>query len=266
MTTYALMQEISADPSRVFGVLQECADYGLMNRLAAPVAGDDILCSRCDSILRQVKQNPLGRGLAWAIAAGFFYIVVVSTPMLGLGLYGGFRAGKLGTGLTVLDNQGYWILSSIVFLTTILAPLLEIAGTLVVLCALRWGKRPPWLAGLYAFLRHINAWVMVEVYLLGLLVAYSRLQGIGTVRLAPAVFGLAGLMFCIVAMRAVIDPEAVWEKIEKDALLIMRRAMCRLLVATRAVRWFARTRMRRARVVTNPSIIASQTALRGHGL
>ena len=53
---------------------------------------------------------------------------------------------------------------------------------------------------------------MIEVYLLGLLVAYSRLQGIGDVQPAAAVFGLAGLMVSMVAMDANIDPEAVWKK------------------------------------------------------
>ena len=74
--------------------------------------------------------------MAWTIAAGFFYMLALTAPLLKLGLYGGFRAGMIGTGPFILDDQGYWMLASVVFVTTILAPFLKIAGTFTVLVAL----------------------------------------------------------------------------------------------------------------------------------
>lgn len=175
----------------------------------------NMCCVRCGNILRQVKKNSLDNGLAWTVTAGFFYLLSVSTPMLNLGVYGDFRTGMLSTGPLTLDDQGYWILATFVFLTTVCMPFLKIVGTFAVLAPLRFKRRPRWTAGLYALLMHLGPWVMIEVYLLGFLVAYSRLQAMGYVRPTFAVLGLAGLMLSIVAMDASIDPEAVWEKIRK---------------------------------------------------
>ena len=128
-------------------------------------------------------------------------------------LYGEMRSGKIASGPFALDDEGFWILASIVFLTTILMPLIKIIGTGIVLTGVITQKTPHWLARLFAFIQHINPWVMIEVYMLGFVVAYSRLQVMTQVHLAVAVAGLAGLMLSIAAMDVTIDPEAVWERI-----------------------------------------------------
>ncbi len=157
--------------------------------------------------------------MVWTIAAAFFFFLAVSTPMMTLGLLGNFRTGMIGSGPMMLDNQGYWIIATLVFLTTIVAPFLKIAGTFAVLLGLRLRRYLAVLARLYAFMQHLDDWVMIDVYLLGILVAYSRLQGIGHVEIEASLIGLAGLMVSVVAMDRCMDPEAVWEKIKDRAVV-----------------------------------------------
>ena len=51
---------------------------------------------------------------------------------------------------------------------------------------------------------------MIDVYLLGFLVAYTRLNAIATVHLDTALYLLIGLMVSMAAADAALDKEAVW--------------------------------------------------------
>ena len=196
-----------------YTVIHECPDCGLFCGLSAPQAGDEQSCPRCTNLLRRARDNPLGKALAYTLAAACFYILAVSTPLLQVSIYGRFRLSELRSGPLMLDDQNFWQVAALVFLTTMLLPLLKIAGQLTVLLSLYLRRQPRWLSSLFAWLQHIGPWTMVEVYLLGFLVAYTRLQAMAHVAIGPAVYGLVGLMLSLVAADAVLDPEAVWERI-----------------------------------------------------
>ena len=99
---------------------------------------------------------------------------------------GGSRFSTLATGPFALDDQNLWMLATLVIMTTILMPLLKLIGTLIVLGGLRMEKPPSGLPLLFGWLKHLNHWVMVEVYMLGFLVAYTRLLALMSVHLGVA--------------------------------------------------------------------------------
>jgi paraquat-inducible protein A len=56
---------------------------------------------------------------------------------------------------------------------------------------------------------------MLEVLLLGVFVAYTKLGDLVTIQLGPAVYALAVLTVVIVWAELSLDPQAVWEEIER---------------------------------------------------
>ncbi len=54
---------------------------------------------------------------------------------------------------------------------------------------------------------------MVEVFLLGLLVAYTRLLSLAQIELGPAVYAICGLMLAMVATDATLDRASVWDRL-----------------------------------------------------
>lgn len=191
--------------------IHECPDCGLFDQLVHSPAGTDQCCPRCAKVIRRVRFNPLDTALAWALAGLVFYVVAVTSPQLEVVLYGRSRLSTLAEGPFSLDDQGLWLLASLVLLTIILMPLIKLAGTTVVLTGLRLQKPPLWLAPLFGWLKQLNHWVMVEVYMLGLFIAYTRLQALMEVHLGVAAVALFGLMLSLIGVDAALDPEAVWE-------------------------------------------------------
>ena len=66
------------------------------------------------------------------------------------------------------------------------------------------------LKDIFRWYEPIKPWAMVDVYLLGFLVAYTRLSAIAQVHLDTAVYSLVGLMISMAAADAALDNEAVW--------------------------------------------------------
>ena len=56
---------------------------------------------------------------------------------------------------------------------------------------------------------------MLEVLLLGVFVAYTKLGDLVTIELGPAVYALGLLTVVIVWAELALDPQAVWEEIER---------------------------------------------------
>ncbi|HEX3991262.1 MAG TPA: paraquat-inducible protein A [Acetobacteraceae bacterium] len=73
---------------------------------------------------------------------------------------------------------------------------------------------PRLLKGLFRWYGAITPWAMVDVYLLGFLVAYTRLIAIATVHLDTAIYALIGLMISMAAADAAMDTEMVWRALD----------------------------------------------------
>ena len=89
-----------------------------------------------------------------------------------------------------LVRRGLWPLALAVGFTTALAPLAKFAGTLYVLVGLRLPRPWPNLRGVFRFARAIGLWAMLEVLLLGVFVAYTKLGDLVTIEVGPAVYAL----------------------------------------------------------------------------
>jgi paraquat-inducible protein A len=99
--------------------------------------------------------------------------------------------------------------------TTAIAPLGKFAGTLYVLVGLRLRTPLPNLRGVFLFARKMGIWAMLEVLLLGVFVAYTKLGALVHIEVGPAIYALGLLTIITVWADTVLDPEAVWEEIER---------------------------------------------------
>jgi paraquat-inducible protein A len=113
-----------------------------------------------------------------------------------------------------MEKYGLWEISAVVLVTTVAAPLARVLCMLAVLLGLRLRRPPTELRTLFAWVEHLRPWSMVEIYLLGLFVAYVRLSGMAVVDLGPAIFALGALMVVMVLVDYMLDSQAVWEALD----------------------------------------------------
>ena len=195
--------------------LRECPGCGLFQIVPAMQANMRSDCQRCGTPLRATRADPTGHCLALTFSALVLFSVLWLGMLMKVSTAGIVHETDLLSGPAELVRHGLWPLAIAVAFTTALAPLAKFAGTLYVLVGLRMGRPPPNLRGIFLISRKMGTWAMLEVLLLGVFVAYTKLGDLVTIQLGPAVYALGILTVVIVWAELALDPQAVWEAIER---------------------------------------------------
>ncbi len=172
-------------------------------------------CVRCGTGLRRTRRDPLNRALALNFTALVLFAIVWLAMLLSVSKAGISHATTLISGPVELVKHGLWPLGLVVFFTTAIAPLGKIAGTIYVLVGLRMSRLPPNLRGAFLFSRKMGIWAMLEVLMLGVFVAYTKLGDLVNIEVGPAIFALGLLSLVTIWADTVLDPDAVWDAIER---------------------------------------------------
>jgi paraquat-inducible protein A len=153
------------------------------------------------------------------LTALMFFAIACTTSLMSVSTFGISLAANLFSGPERLEQQGVWELAVVVLFTTVAAPFLKLLGTAYVLIGLRVPRPPHHLRAVFALAERLRPWAMVEVYLLGVFVAYVKLVDIVHIDIGFAIYALVGLMIATVAADAVLDRQAVWEEMERRGLV-----------------------------------------------
>jgi paraquat-inducible protein A len=163
------------------------------------------------------KPNSLDRTLALTIAGLILFLVANAFPFLAFKMQGLVTETRLLTGIEGLYDQGMWGLAALVLFTTILAPAVQLSLMLYVLVPLKLNRVPWKLASAFRLLRELNPWGMMEVFMLGILVAVVKLAGMASIVPGLALWAFAVLIFVLAAAAAALDPHMVWERVRVPA-------------------------------------------------
>lgn len=199
--------------------LIECHDCGLFVSLPSLAPGRTARCPRCNASLRKFLDRPLDRALAYALTGLILILVANFAPFMSLRIEGRIQSASLITGSIELFERRLWALAGLVLLTTIVAPLINLGATAYVLIGLKLKRPPRHLPIVFRSLERIHPWTMIEVYLLGVFVAYVKLIDLATIEIGVALYALASLMLIVIAARVALDFHVVWEEMERRGLV-----------------------------------------------
>lgn len=172
-------------------------------------------CARCGTVLRLTRADPTNHHMALTFAALVLFAVLWLAMLMKVSTAGIVHETTLESGPIELIDRGLWPLALAVSFTTAIAPVGKFLGTLYVLIGLKMRWLPPNLRGVFLVARRLGTWAMLEVLLLGVFVAYTKLGDLVTIELGPAVYALGLLTIVLVWAELALDPQAVWEEIER---------------------------------------------------
>ena len=190
-----------------------CHECDLLHKIQPLPDGGAARCVRCDALLYYQKKDSLDRTLALTIAGLVLFIVANTFPFLAMKSGGLVRETTLITGIKGLYLQGMEALALLVLLTSILVPFVQIAGMLYVLVPLKVNRVPRNLALVYRFLRSLQPWGMMEVFMLGILVSYVKLGKMAKIVPGLAIYSFVVLIFVLAGAAASLDPRIVWDRL-----------------------------------------------------
>ena len=198
--------------------LRECHDCGQLQVTPPLEPGTRALCFRCDAVLRHTHRDPLNTPLALNLTALMLFFIAASTTLLSVSSGGQFHVADVFSGPIGLEQDGMWELSAVILFTTVAAPAAKLGCMLYVLIGLRLSRPPRHIRAVFAWVEHLRPWSMIEVYLLGVFVAYVKLGALVHIETGVALYALGALLLTMITADALLDPQFVWEEMERHGI------------------------------------------------
>jgi paraquat-inducible protein A len=152
-----------------------CHECGTVHRLPAMPDGTVARCTACDARIFLRFGHAVEQPLALYGAALCLFLVANAFPVLSLAIGGQSNATTILDGARALHADGMWPIALAVALAGTVLPLAKILGMLAILVPLQLGLRPRWVVPAFRWVERLRPWSMMEVYLLGVIVAYVKL-------------------------------------------------------------------------------------------
>ena len=190
-----------------------CHECDLLHRIAPLAPGGKALCTRCAALLYRNVPDSLERATALYLTALMLWTMANALPFVSLKLSGRVEENLMLSGPLALARAGMPEIGLLVFLTSILFPLLTITGTLYVLLPLRFGWRFPGVAPAYRMVRLLTPWSLIGVFMLGLLVSIVKLLDLADVVPGTGLYAFVGLLLVSAAAHANLDHGAIWPRV-----------------------------------------------------
>ncbi len=192
-----------------------CEECDAIYRRPALNRDEVAFCRCCGAELERDMSSQRGRVLPLTIAGLFMYIIANAFPIVEMELHGIVNQVTLMGSVLSLIAEEMSLVAMLVFITTILFPLIQLLALIYLLIAQdrtgRSGYHPPAFNLLACMIQTLRPWVMVEVFLLGVIVAFVKMKSIATVMPGTALWALGALTFLFAAVLS-FNPRYIWRK------------------------------------------------------
>lgn len=208
------MQFASGVPMAATDSVVACETCGLVQRVEPLPKSAAAECFRCGSFLGVRRTGAsLHVTAALSLAALVLYVPANIYPILTMTMYGATQQSTIWDGVVGLMEHGQYGVAIIVFLASLVIPLLKLLGLffLVVTSIGGRGRRLRWRTALYKFIDTVGPWAMLDVLLLAVLVALMKLGQLATVVPGPGLVAFTGVVVFTMLASAAFDPKLIWK-------------------------------------------------------
>ncbi len=187
-----------------------CHECDLLHQRVDISPGASASCRRCGALLYRHIGASLDRTIALYATSAMLLVMSNSTPFLGLEFGGRVERNHIVSSAYALFQMGMGEVGLLVLLTSVVFPLVVIAGMLYVLVPVRLGVAPPALGVVYRVVSAVMPWSLIGVFVLATLIAFVKLGDLATVLPGPGLYALAALLLAYTGARVSFAPEALW--------------------------------------------------------
>lgn len=192
-----------------------CDTCGLVQSVPPLAGGTAAECVRCGSFVAAGRSTrSLEVTAALSLAALILYVPANIYPILKMHFHGTYSESTIWDGIVQLIDYNEWAVAVIVFLASMVVPLIKLAGlfSLVVTARMGWGRRLRSRTQLYKFIDAIGPWAMLDVFLLAILVSLVQLSGWARVLPGPGLLAFTAVVVLTMFASAAFDPKLIWER------------------------------------------------------
>lgn len=187
-----------------------CHECDLLMRKPELQRDEKAQCPRCGYELYAHRHNVVNRSLALVLTALLLFVPANFLPIMQLHLLGQTSDDTVWSGVLGLYNSDMRGIAIVVFLSSMAIPLLKLTCQLAVLLSIRFDMGRSYALLIYRIYHHVRDWGMLEVYLMGVLVAIVKLVDMAELTLGLGLVCFVGLLLVQVWLEVVMSPHQIW--------------------------------------------------------
>lgn len=186
-----------------------CEHCDAVHRQQGLAHGQMARCVRCGAQLYKSPWLSVDSMFALSLAAAMTFFIANAWPIVTLELNGVRISATLWQAIVAIWNDGAGVVAVLVALMLFFFPLLQVLLFGWVLGFVRARRQPPGFVAIMRVLTAIRPWSMVEVFMIGTLVAVVKVGDIFDVILQPGIWAFAALT-ALLALVASFDLRRMW--------------------------------------------------------
>ncbi len=173
-----------------------------------------VQCPRCGHVLYKQKRNTISHSLAYTLTALICFYPAVTQPIMTLEMSGLSQHQSLLSGSLVLLQEKYYAVAILTFFSSCLVPLLRLLLLAYVTLSISLDYYHKSLIWSFRLFHEMEQWGMLEVYMLGIIVAVVKLLSMAEIQPGFGLWAYAALLLTSILATTSLNPHEVW-----DALL-----------------------------------------------
>ncbi|MGF1715598.1 paraquat-inducible protein A [Photobacterium chitinilyticum] len=197
-------------------VLVGCEECGLVTELPVLTGGQKASCPRCGHTLAKHISQPLQRPLSYGAACLIMLVLSISFPFMSFSVQGISQEITLLHAAEMLSSFKNSLLAALLLLTVVILPAIYISIVLY----LYWTARQLSLSGQQAVSQFkkrlcrgmfaIEPWLMVDVFLIGVLVSLIKIASLADVGLGMSFWAFCLYTMLVVKCVSMVDRTWLW--------------------------------------------------------
>lgn len=193
-----------------------CPECDLMVHIPPLHEREEARCPRCGHLLERYFPISVQTLLALVITGLLLYFPANLYPVITLELLGQENSSSILDGIVSLWDSQLEVVAILVFISAMLVPFVRLLLLLPVLTAAQTGRFLSYARYWFRTYVQLYEWGMVEIYILGALVAIIKLADMATVHIGTGLFCYSALMLVEVVISLKLNEHEIWRRLDED--------------------------------------------------
>jgi len=187
-----------------------CRECGQLQSIVALSPADELRCFNCNATLNEGHGRWVEIAIALTITSLFLFLISQFFPILTLEIGPQSKSMTIFDGFLALLERGNWVLAALIITTLFLFPLFEIFAFLYLLIPYSYDRPLRGHATILRWLIQAQNWSMLEVFLLGMVVAAVKMADMAILHLEEGSYALFVLVGVLILAYVKIDRMKLW--------------------------------------------------------
>lgn len=177
--------------------------------------GEQACCPRCGASLMKYRPAMVDKVFAYSLAGLIFYVPANYLPVMTFEMLGLASTNTMLQGVIQLYHSGYLWMAFLVVLCSVVMPLVNLFLLFTISVLLKMKACVSVIRRFLVWQHHIEEWAMLEVYMLGILVAYIKMSGMGNIVIGLGMYCFVGMLLATILASIRFDTELAFEKLDE---------------------------------------------------